>query len=64
MKRPHYFFCAKIKAVCIPGPKASWEERGLLGFHFHTVVHPRRKSGQKLREAGHDIQGPWRGAAS
>jgi hypothetical protein len=41
--------------------KASWEGKGLLGSHFHIVVHHGRKSGQELKqgrnlEAGADAE--------
>lgn len=58
-----FFFCAKIKAACIPGPKASWEEKGLLDFHFHIAVHPEGSQDRNSRRQ-EMMQGPWRGAAS
>ena len=30
--------------------KASWGRKGLLGLHFHLIVHHQRKSGQELTQ--------------
>ena len=47
--------------------KAIWGRKGLLGLYFHTSVHHRRKSGQKLKQSWNLeqelMQKPWRSDA-
>jgi hypothetical protein len=54
---PGFYSCTKHH-----DQESSWGGKGLLSLHFHTAVHPQRKSGLELKQVRKQelIQRPWR----